>query len=206
VPSPSKEELVLPFPAERALIGDATHFRSTWLTSSIATLRERGHFDRYASILDPEHKDKLLNAVPGQWFPMATARAHYGACDGLGLSNDEMLELGKIATRKANATTIAFVLRLAKGAGVTPWTIIAQLQRIFTSTCMGGGGAAVWKLGPKEARAEIVGFPLAELRYNRVTMRGILEAILERFCTKVYVVELPKLCSKRELGFRLSWA
>lgn len=199
------EEIHLPFAAPRATIRDATHFRSTWLTASQASVRERGYGERYAELLPPKHKEQLLGIIAGVWMPMEVAWAHYATCDRLELSTAELVDIGLGATRRANATALSFAVRVARGAGVTPWTILAQLQRIWDRTCMGGGGVAVWKLGPKEARLEVVGFPLAELRYNRITFRGIVGATVELFCEKLYVKEIPELCDRRSLGFRLSW-
>ncbi len=204
-PTEPGEEIFLPFPVPRESLTDGTHFRSTWLTASQAALRERGHGDRYAALLAPEHKEKILSIVAGLWLPMDVARAHYTACDKLDLPTNELVDIGMGAARRANATVLSIAFRLARNAGVNPWTILAQIQRIWDRTSK-GGGVAVWKLGPKEARVEVVGYPLAYLRYNRTTFRGIVLAVVELFCKKMYVHEIPKLCTRRTLGFRLSWA
>jgi hypothetical protein len=136
---------------------------------------------------------------------MAVAHAHYTACDRLPLSTPELLEIGMDATRRANANTLAFAARMAQGAGVTPWTILAQAPRLWERTCQGGGAIAVDRLGPKEARLEILGYPLASIRYNRITTRGIAQAVVELFCTKAYATEIASLCSARSVGLRLSW-
>ncbi len=179
--------------------------RTTWLTASQATLRERGHGARYEEALAPEHRDAVLSIVAGTWMPMPLVRAHYTACDALGLAEPELLEIGAAATRRANATHLAFVVRLAHGAGVTPWTMLGQMQRVWSRTFDGGGAVGVLRHGPKEARVRIVGYPLAGLHYNRVTMRGIVGGFVELFCEKLYVKEIPSYCDGRSLGMRLSW-
>ena len=189
----------------RDQIPNATHFRSTWLTASRAALRERGLTEAYEAELNPTHRDEVLGAVAGVWLPMDVAYAHYAACDRLPLTNQDHLDIGMEATRRTNATTLALTARMVQGAGATPWTILAQGPRLWDRTCK-GGAVSVLRIGPKEARLEIVGFPLAGLRYNRVTMRGIVSAVVELFCAKAYVKELPALCNDRCLGFRLSWA
>jgi hypothetical protein len=198
-------EWFLPLDKPRAQIKDAKHFRSTWITASQATLRERGLFEAYRSALDAAHREALLVVVPGVWLPMDVARAHYAACDSLKLAEDDLVDIGARAMRRANATTLSFITRLAKNAGVTPWTVLAQTHRIMANT-MDDGGVAIAKLGPKDARVEILGYPLAELRYNRVTMRGILQGAIELFCRKAYSREVPELCDRRSLGVHLSWA
>jgi hypothetical protein len=193
-----------PFASLPADHSAATHFRSTWLTSSIAALKDRGHFDAYSAALPAERREAILSSVAGVWLPMETAMAHYGTCDRLGLPMHEMLALGESATRRAQATNLLFAARLATNAGVTPWTIFSHVNRLWSNTCK-GGGVAVWELGPKEARVEIVGFPLARYRYNRVTMRGIIQASVEMFCKKVYAKEITLACDDMELAFRVSW-
>ena len=188
-------------PAEHRV---ATHFRSTWLTSSLATLRERGLFDAYAAALPPVHREAVMATVAGVWLPIETAMAHYGACDRLELPTNDLLALGVTAIRRAQATNLAFVARLATSVGVTPWTILSHSARLWSNTCT-GGGVAVWELGPKEARIDLVGFPLARYRYNRITMRGIVQAVIELFCAKVYAREIASSCNDTELAFRVSW-
>jgi hypothetical protein len=199
-----QHEWIVPFPAPKAHIPDATHFRSTWLTASQAAVREHGLGAAYEAALDPALKDLVLSTVAGVWLPMPVARAHYAACNALALPTHDLLAMGMAATRRANATTLSFVARLAQGAGATPWTILEQGTRLWERTCR-GGAVGIRRLGPKEAQCEVVGYPLADLTYNRVTFRGIVSAVVELFCQKGYVREVPRLCDERSLGFRLSW-
>ncbi len=204
LPASGPLEWVLPFPRPKAQIGDAKHFRSTWLTASQATIRGKGLGEKYEAALDPKHRDAVLAAVPGVWLPIEVAAAHYRACDTLGLPDSELVEVGRLAMRRANATTLAFVSRVAQGAGVTPWVALSHVQRFWSQTC-DDGAIAVAKLGPKEARVEVVGYGLAGIRYNRVTFRGILLGSVELFCQKAYVKELTSQCDARTLVLRLSW-
>ena len=105
---------------------------------------------------------------------------------------------------RANATMLSFMTRVAQSAGITPWSVLAQTARLWGQTC-DEGFIAVARLGPKEARIEVVGYPLSGLRYNRVTFRGIMLGCIELFCQKAYVKEIPALCDKRSIGLRLSW-
>lgn len=199
------DEWFLPFPKPRSVIADARNFRSTWITASQATIRGHGLGAQYEEALDPRYRDELLAVVPGVWLPMHVARAHYLACDSLGISETEQVEFGRLAMQKANATTLSFITRLAKNAGVTPWTVFAQTPRIMAQT-VDDGAIAVAKLGPKDARVEIVGYPLADIPYNRVTMRGILVGGIELFCRRAFAREIPELCDHRSLGLHVSWA
>jgi hypothetical protein len=200
-----REEVVVAFQTERRLVPHATHFRSTWLTSSQATLRAHGYFAQYERHVAPELKQDVLGMVAGQWLPMRVAMAHYEACDRLQLSTEELVAVGEAATRRANATSLEFVVRLATAAGADVWTVFAQAQRMWERTCR-GGAVAVFKLGPKEARIEVAGYPLSRYRYNRVTMRGIISGIAGLFCSKLYIHEIGSQCTTTDLTFRVSWA
>jgi hypothetical protein len=197
-------EWMVPLPVPRDRVTDAKHFRSTWLTASQAALRDRGHYQAYEALLDRRHKSDILSAVPGIWLPMAIARAHYEACDALSLPVDELLAIGGSATKRAHPTTLGFVARLAQGGGVTPWTVLAQATRLWQSTC-DGGAIGVARLGPKEARVDMLGFPLASIRYNRFTMRGIAISVAALFCKKAYAKEVASLTDARSVVLQLSW-
>ena len=200
-----KIDWLVPLPAPRDQISDARQFRSTWLTASQAALRDRGLIAKYEARLEPSRKQEILSAVPGMWLSMEIARAHYLACDALGLPAEELLAIGMAATRRANATTLAFVARLAQGTGVTPWTVLAHATRLWQHTC-DGGAIGIARHGPKEARIDIIGFPLAAIPYCRITMRGIALAVIELFCRKAYAREAPGLADARSIVMRVSWA
>jgi hypothetical protein len=202
--SDAELDWLVPFPKPRHHVQDAKHFRSTWLTASRQTLRELGHFEAYEGYVDPAYLARLRETVPGIWLPMDVARAHYEAADKLQLPTATLVDIGLAATRRANATTLSFMTRMAQSAGATPWTLLGQVQRLWSMTA-DDGAAVIARLGPKEARFECVGYPLADIHYNRVTMRGIIAAVVGLLCSKVYVNEIPPLCTRRSLGMRVSW-
>ncbi len=183
----------------------ATHFRSTWVTASQASLRAHGFGARYEASLPAEHRDALLNVVAGVWLPMAVALAHYGTADSLELPESTLVDIGEDATRRANSTMLTFLARMAKGAGVTPWAVLSRADRLWSTTCR-GGGIAVYEVAPKEARLELHGFPLARFRYNVITARGIAQAVVERFCQKAYASEVKARATNDRLVLKLAWA
>jgi hypothetical protein len=205
----SLEELLVPFPAARARVPMATQFRSTWLNSSLVALRERGHFERYVSFLPETDRAAILESVAGTWLPIYVAVAHYRACDALGLSKREAWELGMEVTRRAYGTSLALAFRLAKQAGVTPWSVLEQLPRVWERVWC-GGGVAVHKRGPKEALVEIIQWPPAGVPYVRHSLPAVMEAVVELFCKKAYVTEVttPKTEAAPEtvIALRVQWA
>jgi hypothetical protein len=178
---------VLPWPAPRSRIQPATAFRSTWVVSSINSLRELGHFERYVALL-PDHREELLSSVAGVWLPIAVARAHYQTCEALSLAIDQQIAMGRAVGERARGSWLAPAIRAARAAGISPWTILPQLDRLWRRAA-NGGAAAVFRMGPKEARAEIVGCELLDIPYFRQGMRGVLLALGELFSRKSYVHE-----------------
>jgi hypothetical protein len=201
-----KGEVILPFPhgLGRAAVHAATQFRATWLAGSLRAIRERGHFQRYLEHLPPSFHEPILQSVAGTWLPTPVALAHYAACDKLKLPVPELVEIGREVTRQVHGTVLGFIVKVAKGAGVTPWSVLVKLGDLWARVWV-GGGVCVVKLGPKEARIEVAGWPCAGTTYCRVAMRGICAALLELFCEKAYANEIPALCTPQTLGYRLSW-
>ena len=199
---PGTEDILLPFPTP---IVTARHARSTVLIGSIGAVRGTERFDEYAALLTAEQREILLNLVAGTWVDIELALAHYQACDALGYSVDEQLANGRATFDKTSGTLLGTVLRMAKQAGVTPWSILPQFQR-FWHRGYDGGGVRVTRIAPKEARVELVQFRLCESRYYKNALRGLVTAIVERFCRRAYLVEEPSARASSAATFRVQWA
>ena len=171
--------------------------------SSLQSLRESPYYKRYLASLPAAYHQTILESVAGVWLPMEAAKAHYLACDGLGLSLEEQLAVGRAVGGRAQASLLATVVKTARGAGVTPWSIMPQLNRLWMRG-IDGGGCAVTRLGPKEARAEFVACELLDIAYFRNGLRGILLGSSTLFCKKAYIHELP---NRRfgDVAFMLQW-
>ncbi len=201
----SQGELFLAFkmPVER--MPEARSFRSTWLSSSLLSLREHGDYERYLTLLAPEHREAIVNSVAGQWLSTDVAIAHYVACGELGLSRAEITQRSHEVTRRVHQTMLSIAVRLAREAGVTPWTILGQIDRLWERIWQ-GGGVSVTKLGPKEAVVTIARWPCAGLPYCRAAMPGVIHAVVEMFCSKAYVVEIKCDRPHETIALRCSWA
>jgi hypothetical protein len=203
----SVEEVLVPFRegVTRDGVPVTTKFRSTWLSSSMRALRERGLRERYLALLPPADRETIGSLVVGVWLPVSVAIAHYDACEALGLTEIDMLALGADVSRHAQGSVLSVAVTVAKGAGVTPWTIITRYPGIWSRTWI-GGGCSVLKLGPKDARLEIGGWPCARTRYCRVAMRGVLRGLAQSFSRQAYVTEVPRMCTALTLAYEIRWA
>jgi hypothetical protein len=198
-------ELHVPFPLPREQIARTTHFRSTWLGSSLQTLREVGHYPSYLAHLPESAREPIVEAVAGVWLPIDLGVAHYRACDSLGLGRHAAWDIGAIVSRRAQATSFAQITRLAKQADVTPWTAFTQLPRLWERIWR-GGGVAVHRVGPKDAVIEIVEWSVAGIPYVRRGLQAVVHGIVEPFCAKAYVSEVAELASATSAGVRVQWA
>jgi hypothetical protein len=198
-------EYVVPIPGgDRGAVPLMTECRGTWVTSSILALRKRELFVRYTELLAPTDHDPLVYATPSSWMPVDLVMRHYEACDKLDLTVEELLSIGVDVTERVNASSLALGRNVASATGVTPWTILGRLDKGWARIAV-GGAVAVAKLGPKEARVEVLGFPFARIYYNRIATRGILRGLLTLVCQTVWVQEIEALCGSRQLAFRIQW-
>jgi len=196
------DELVVALPCPREQVLPATLFRSTWIVSSLQLLRERGHFARYDGLV-VSHRNEILKYIAGTWLDIELAHSHYAACDALDLPIEEQLAMGRAVGGRAQGTILQTTVKAARGAGVTPWTILPQFDRLWRRGA-NGGGISVTKTGPKEARVEVIGCALFDILYFRNAFRGVLLGIGDMFCRSPYVHDLSKRCSG-EASFQLQW-
>jgi hypothetical protein len=183
----SSPEAFLPPPASRVPL---RHIRSTVLVASLGHLRERGRLDDYLRALpEPLHRT-LLEAIPGMWLPADAAIAHYAACDTLGYDDDAAVQVGRRVSERLRGTLLGTVVRLSKGAGATPWTVLPHFQR-FWSRLFDGSALAGFRLGPKEARLDVLDMPLCTSRYFRGAVCGQCMAVVDLFCRRSYCAVRP---------------
>jgi len=198
-------ETVVPFRATPSRMGTATMVRSTLVAASIQSLRARGLYERYAVRLAEADRNELATAVAGLWIPMSLAAAHYGACESLRLCPGEQLDIALKVGMHLHGTFLGAMLRMARTVGVTPWGALAYTDKLY-ERLFRGGGIAVTRIGPKDARVDLVGNPLCETEYFRVGVRGVYQAALELFCERLSTQEIPRRYSGLDMAVRISWA
>ena len=201
----AKEEAVLPFPVERGRVPSVRHVRSGLLCSSIQTLRTRGLFDDYLSKLPKENHARILSLTAAEWIDPELAFVHYEALDKVPMTEAQIEENGVQVAQQLQRGFLSVVLRLVAESGVTPWSVLERYQRLWERYFQ-GSAIAVWKTGPKDARAEVVSFPLARIRYIQVGVGGIMRGALELVCKRAYVRLVRVESTPTSLVYRISWA
>lgn len=192
--------IVLPFPVP---IVPMRSVRSTILIASIGVIRDAGKLEAYTKALAPEHRENLLGAIAGTWIPMTGALAHYAACDTLGFSVPVEQTNGGATFKQIGTTLLGTAIRLAREAGVTPWTVFPHLQR-FWLRGYDGGGLQLTQTGPKTAELRVVECPLVVSRYFRNAFRGLSVGLIELFARKAYAIERERRSGT--ITLRLEWA
>jgi hypothetical protein len=199
-------EAFLPFPAEsRILVPPMTHVKGTWLASAALGLRKNGRLDAYRAVLDPPYRELLTNVDTGEWYGIDVLLAHYAACERLDMPTSDILALAANVSERAQGGVLDLTARVAASTVVTPWVVMAQLNRLWSRVAR-GGGLGVFKLGPKEARVEVVQFPGSRYRYCQISMRGILQGALALFCRRVFVTEITGSATPTQMAMRVAWA
>ncbi len=198
---PPAPTILLPFPQP---IPRMRHQRSTLLQSGIASLRAAGLYEAYVAAAPREVREEIEQAVAGMWIPIETAIAHYLAYDRLGLSAESAAKLGRATFDRSKGLLLGAAIGLARGAGVTPWTLAPHLQR-FWLRGFDGGGTQVMQLGPKEMRIDVVASPVLQSAYFRSALRGLTTALFELVSQKVYVHADPTPGPETAIVLRVQW-
>jgi hypothetical protein len=179
--------------------------RSTLLCAGVRALEERGLLPRYREALDSAVRSEIGSLVTGRWVPIELALAHYTACQQLRLDRGTIEDIGNSVGRKIEKSVISVLVRLSREAGATPWQVFPHVPRLNELTWRGGAFEIV-KVGPKDARLDWVGQPLAAIDYYRTSFCGFTRGVLELFCRRCYVRELRERCGATTLSLRIAWA
>jgi hypothetical protein len=197
------EEPIVPLP--RATVPPLTEVSSALLGASLLALRQRGLEPRYLTLLPARFRDTLLYSPSGIWLPAAVAEAHYEACDRLALPSAEVLTMGNAYGVAMAQTSLSIVTKLAREGGVTPWTLMRQTPKMWGRVYR-GGAVGITKLGPKDARFDVVATSIARYTYWRLALRGLIGTVLSPFCQALHVRELASDTEGGRVAYRLSWA
>jgi hypothetical protein len=175
------EQVLLEFPHP---LTPVTAVRSTLITSSLASLRQRGLFERYDQLQRTPHRERLLSCVAGEWLDIAVARAHYSVCDALGLSRNEQIAIGKDVSKLIHETFLRLIVSAARGVGVTPWAILRRGDSLQARLNQ-GGGMRLLRLSEQSARIELAQNSLFEVPYFRNAVLGVYAAGVEILASNV---------------------
>lgn len=182
----------------------ATHLRGTVLASSLSAIEGLGMRDDYFATLAPEHHDAIRGLVVNDWIPMALALAHYGALETMGLAGEVARDNGRKVADRVQKSYLATLVR-ALGVGITPWSILPRTQSVLDRLLL-GSTVAVYKVGPKDARIEMHGIPIARYAYVRSGWSGMIEGGLDLVCRKSFVKDVSARRTETIACYLVTWA
>ena len=102
-------------------------------------------------------------------------------------------------------TFLSTLAKTAREAGVTPWTGLAQFQKVM-DRMVDGAAVAVLRAGPKDARIEIAALPFVDVPYLRAAFRGFTVAACDTFATRVCGKDVPEVRGGARAAYRVAWA
>jgi len=199
-------ETVLALPAPISQIPPAKALRGTVIATSLGMAREHGFEAKYFDHLPPEHHAAVRELQPASWVPMEIVIAHYRAMTHVFPSAEQQIENGRISSERTQNAYIRTVVRALQATGqVTPLTAMKRLPAVFARMLQGGGAGAVYSVGPKDGRIELVNYPLLEVPYVRNGWQGMFESGLSLTARRVHVKQDPKFRGVHNTAYLVSW-
>ena len=203
-PGDRSGDVVVPLTLPPSSIPLATAIRSTTLISSLGTLEQAGKLVAYWRDVPDQYAETLRHLVTGMWVPIAVGLAHYHTVDKLGFTAKDAKLNGRRVAENVQNSHFATMVR-ALGNAVSLWSILPKFPN-FMGRLIQGGGCAVYRLGPKDARIELHAIPIARFGYVRSGWAGMFEGTFEIVARKVYVKDLPQRFDLPNSAiFELSW-
>ncbi|MEJ7731518.1 MAG: hypothetical protein WKG00_20185 [Polyangiaceae bacterium] len=172
--------------------------------SGYVWLKKHGHGERYAELLPAHIRPQLGLITATEWIGIDDALSCYRACDELGLTVDEQVDVGRTVSAVNNGVVVATIIRLIGGLGASPWLGLRQIDRIWQRSNR-GGAVAVWREARSTARLEFWKVPMARSRFFTTSMRGAIAVGIEPLCERVLVTELPEHSGPDGFALRVSW-
>ena len=150
-----------------------SNVRSTLIQSSLLSLKDHLHFERYLELLDPTHRAAILETLAPEWLPGEVGIAHYAACDGLELGAAQLHAIGTEVGERIQGSFISLLLHNARGELMTPWVPLGQFKRLY-ERLLQGGGVRIIRLGPKQAVVDVRRLALCRFDYFRAGFCGVI--------------------------------
>lgn len=178
--------------------------RGQWIAASLRAVRERGFSPRYFEALPREHHEAIETMTVSQWLPAHVVVAHYEALDALQLAEEDIEAMGSSVVIRGHGKAIEIALKLMPRHVVNVFSFVARANTLW-DRAFDGGGPAIYKVGPKEARFDVHGLPFAHLRYPRIAIRGVIAGVMRLLVRTVYVADVTRDRAPPVLGYRVQW-
>jgi hypothetical protein len=201
-PQTATREILIP---HVATVLPLTAVRNVFLQSSLAGLKARGYFERYAQLIAPAVLSELQASLAPGWIPVELATAHYQACEGLMLSAEQLVEIGSQVGDRLQESVLVSSAKRVREPGFDMWDAMLALHRMWARLYQ-GGSVQVVKLGPREKLIETRGFSLFRFHYYRQTSLAAIAAAYRALGADVTSVKIASYSAKtHDMVVRTSW-
>ncbi|WP_157069556.1 hypothetical protein [Sandaracinus amylolyticus] len=201
----STEEAIVPLLASRDAIPLATHVRGALVAPSLQLVRSFHLEPEYFASLPIELHDALRALTASSWLAMDVATAHYAAIDTLGLAPTAIVEMGRQSATRVHGSYVRTIIdQLRTTGGADPVSLLSRLPSILDRIVL-GGTAAVFRVGERDVRVELLGMPVLRYDYLRHGWAGAFQASLELVTRKVHVAEITALRTATSVAYQIVW-
>jgi hypothetical protein len=167
-------------------------------------LRAHGHYETYEARVPLDVRDALHNVTSNDWVPLSIVDVHERACDSLGMPREEARAVGVEMSRVLNGIVYTTILRLAGKVGASPWLVFSQANKTWRRLYQ-GGAVAVYRLGERDARVEVLGDPLSRYPLHREAFGGALLHVVESFCERPMLMEVAERRDPMSFSYLVRW-
>jgi hypothetical protein len=196
-----EREILMPYEPDA---GSLTAVKNVLLQSSLAELKAHGHYERYASLIEPQILEQLLASLGPGWVPVELALAHYEACDNLMLTPEQFALMGQgVGTRVKDAVLISLAKKVRE-ANYDLWLSVGPLNRMWPRLFQ-GGSVQVSKVGPKAQLIEQKGYVLNRYHYYRQSHISAVRATYDALGATSTVKLLSYSAARDEMVVHVSW-
>lgn len=202
-PAAETREILVPYDPSA---GPVTAVRNVIIQASLTQLRSNGHFERYATLIDPAALEQLItmSIAPG-WIPIELALAHYEACDNLMLTREQFAVMGYAVGERVHETVLVSPAKKTRDPSFNAWNVEGPLQRMWPRLFQGGSVQTV-KVGPKAKLMEERGFRLSQFHYYRQAhLSAVMATHLSLGSFEVQTKVESYSAARDELVIRVSW-
>lgn len=200
-----QREVLAPLPSGKVV--PATELRGTIMTTSLALVREHGLEARYWSLLDPDQGERIRTIGTISWVPVDLAVAHYQVLDQLFPQPSQQVENGRLSSERTQSAYLRTLFKLLQSSGqLSPAVALRKLPTVFGRMWNGGGAATAYQTGRKDARVELLAYPICASSYVKNAWQGMFENGLAPTARRVFVRIDTGFSSTDRAAYDISWA
>ncbi len=193
-------------PCALADVVPATELRGAIIATSLAFVHEH-HLERDYFRLLPSNVQQPIRAVTAStWVPIDLAITHYRVMNQLFPTPGEQVQNGRQSSERTQNVYLRTMFQLGQAAGrLDPFVALTRLPSIFGRMWNGGGAPTAFVTGPKDARVELLSYPILTVPYVRFGWQGMLESGLSLTTKRVFVRPDPSFQGDDRVAYDISW-